>query len=80
MPNDYFHAIYSAGSISESDLLVDESLILMPWRTTSAESLSESDSVDESLRLMPNDYFHATYSARGISESIISRNQISLGA
>ena len=32
---DTFHATYSTGSLSESDPLVDESLILMPLRTTS---------------------------------------------
>ena len=55
--NGCFHATYLAGSVSESDSVVDEGLRLMIkdyFHTTySAGSHSESDPlVDESLRLM----------------------------
>ena len=51
-----WHATSFAGSFSESDLLVDESLNLQPngyfHATYSAGSVSESDSlVDESLNV-----------------------------
>ena len=57
---DYFHATYSAGSLSEIDSLVDESLMLDYFHATySGGSISESDLlVDESLMLMPKDCFH----------------------
>ena len=54
---DYFQATYSAGSLRESDSLVDESLTQIPkdyfHATYFAGSISESDSlIDENLRLM----------------------------
>ena len=62
------------GSISESNLLVDNSHGLQPQSyfhaTYSARSISESDSlIDQSLGLMLKGYFRATYSAGSISES-----------
>ena len=55
-PNGYFHATYSAGSVSERDTSVDESLSMQPngyfHASYSAGSVSERDtSVDESITM-----------------------------
>ena len=49
---DQFHASYSVGSVSESNLLVDENLSVQAWQPSQQlpfGSGSESDSVDKSL-------------------------------
>ena len=61
-PKGYFHATYSAGSDSESDSFVDESLGMQPnsnfHATYHAGSVSESNSlVHKSHRLQPKGYF-----------------------
>ena len=73
-PKGYFHATYSAGSDSESDLLVDESLPNSYFHATSMLLIMLEVSVKAthwctSHSLQPKGYFHAAYSAGSDGES-----------